>query len=431
MRTEHSVTEESDVQTSLSILQHIFSNYHPRNFAVRLWDGTTWDPEPGQTALFTMILQHPGALRKMFLHVNDIALGEAYVYDDFDIEGDIEATFGMAEHIFGMRLSLAEKIHLGTQLLKLPSIEKSRVGRQAVQLHGALHSKERDRQAVTYHYNVSNDFFALWLDRRMIYSCAYFNSPEDDLDVAQERKLDYICRKLRLRPGDDLLDIGCGWGGLIIHAAKKYGVKALGITLSEPQARLANERIRQEGLTGECRVDIRDYREMNEPGGFDKLVSVGMFEHVGEKILPEYFKRAWNFLRHGGVFLNHGISSGLNQTKSNGDTFSNRYIFPDSQLVPINITLRVAEECGFEVRDVESLREHYALTLRHWNRRLEEHHEEARRLTDESTYRIWRLNHAGAAVGFQKNRQTVYQTLLLKPDRNVSHLPLTRTDWYV
>jgi cyclopropane-fatty-acyl-phospholipid synthase len=431
MRTTQTLTHDNYVQTSLSILQEVFRSYHPRNFAVRLWDGTTWDPEPGQQPLFTMVLQHPGALRKMLLHVNDITLGEAYIYDDFDIEGDIEATFVMANHLFGMHLSVAEKVYLGGQLLKLPSAGKPRAGRRAAQLTGALHSKERDKQAVTYHYNASNDFFALWLDQRMVYSCAYFNSADEDLDVAQERKLDYICRKLRLRRGERLLDIGCGWGGLIIHAAKKYGVTAVGITLSEPQVQLADERIRREGLTGQCRAKVCDYREVDEPEGYDKIVSVGMFEHVGESMLPEYFGRAWRLLKPGGVFLNHGLATGPNDLKKEGDTFSNRYIFPDSQVLPISTTLRVAEVSGFEVRDVESLREHYELTLRHWLRRLEAHHDEARRLTNEPTYRIWRLNHAGTALGFKTNRHTIYQALFLKPDRDESKLPLTRAEWYV
>ena len=430
MHTQQLLTQDSDVQTSLSIVQEVFGNYHPRNFAVHLWDGTRWDPEPGQQALFTMVLQHPGSLRSMFLAANERALGEAYVYDDFDIEGDIEAAFGMADYLLGMRFGLAEKVHLRRLLSKLPSEKRPRVGRQAATLRGPLHSKERDRQAVTYHYNVSNDFFALWLDERMVYSCAYFTSPHEGLDVAQERKLDYICRKLRLHRGERLLDIGCGWGGLIIHAAKQYGVTATGITLSEPQAQLATELIHHEGLSERCRVEVRDYREIDEPESYHKLSSVGMFEHVGESMLPEYFARAWRLLRPGGVFLNHGIAAGLNQPKTDGVSFSDLYIFPDSQLVPISTTLRVAEQSGFEVRDVENLREHYMLTLRHWLARLETHHEEARRLTDEPTYRIWRLSHAGSALGFQTDRHTIYQTLLVKPDRGESKLPLTREDWY-
>jgi cyclopropane-fatty-acyl-phospholipid synthase len=378
-----------------------------------------------------MVLRHPGALRKMFLHVNEIALGEAFIYNDFDIEGDIEAAIKMAGHIFSMDLTFAQKARLGRQLLKLPPNGRPRIGRQAARLKGSLHSKNRDKQAVTYHYDASNDFFALWLDQRMVYSCAYFNSPDEDLDVAQERKLDYICRKLRLRRGERLLDIGCGWGGLIMYAAKRYGVTAVGVTVSELQAQWANERIRHEGLTKQCSVEVRDYREVDEPEGYDKIVSVGMFEHVGESMLPKYFRTTWRLLKPGGTFLNHGVATSLNDPKTNKDTFSQRYVFPDGEVLPISTTLRVAEMCGFETRDVESMREHYALTLHHWLKRLEAHHEEAVALTDEPTYRIWRLSHASAGVGFWMNRHTIYQTLFVKPERDKSNLPLTREEWYI
>jgi cyclopropane-fatty-acyl-phospholipid synthase len=274
------------------------------------------------------------------------------------------------------------------------------------------------------------EFYALWLDERMVYSCAYFAAPEEDLDNAQERKLDYICRKLRLRPGERLLDIGCGWGGLIIHAAHRYGVRALGITLSEPQAEMANERIRRAGLAESCRVEVRDYWEIEDRHGYDKLVSVGMFEHVGEARLPEYFLRAHRLLRPGGVFLNHGISTNPITPVRRGPTFVSRYVFPDGELVPIATTLGAAEGRGFEVRDMESLREHYALTLGHWVRRLEARSDEARRITDETTYRVWRLYMSGSAHGFRTRRLNIYQTLLSKTELGESGLPLTRADWY-
>jgi len=297
-------------------------------------------------------------------------------------------------------------------------------------LHGRRHSTTRDRRAVTYHYDVPGEFYALWLDERMVYSCAYFATPDEDLDAAQERKLDYICRKLRLRRGEKVLDIGCGWGGLIIHAACRYGVEALGITLSEPQAELANERIRRAGLEGRCRVEVRDYREIEEWGVYDKLVSVGMFEHVGEARLPDYFSRAYRLLRPGGAFLNHGISRNPAAPVRREPTFISRHVFPDGELVPIGATLSASEGSGFEVRDVESLREHYALTLGHWVRRLENNAGEARRIVDETTYRVWRLYMSGSAHGFRTGRINVYQTLLARPDRGESGLPLTRSDWY-
>lgn len=295
---------------------------------------------------------------------------------------------------------------------------------------GRRHSKARDRRAVTYHYDVPGEFYALWLDQRMVYSCAYFATPDEDLDAAQERKLDLICRKLRLRRGEKLLDIGCGWGRLIIHAARRYGVEALGITLSEPQAELANERIRRAGLEDRCRVEVRDYREIEDWGAYDKLVSVGMFKHVGEARLAVYFSRAYRLLRPGGVFLNHGISRNPGTPERRGPTFISRHVFPDGELVPIGTTLSAAEGRGFEVRDVESPREHYVLTLGHWVRRLEDNAEEARRIVDETTYRVWRLYMSGSAHGFRTGRINVYQALLVRPDRGESGLPLTRADWY-
>ncbi len=304
--------------------------------------------------------------------------------------------------------------------------------RGPARLAGRRHSVERDRQAVTYHYDVSNDFYALWLDRRMVYSSAYFQAAGEDLDTAQARKLDYICRKLRLQPGQRLLDIGCGWGGLVLHAAQHYGVDATGITLSQPQVELANERIAAAGLSGQCRVEARDYRELDEPEGYDVLVSVGMFEHVGAALLPTYFDQSWRLLKPGGVFLNHGIASRANEVLPDGPNFSDAYVFPDGELTPISATLRAAEEAGFEVRDVESLREHYALTLRHWVRRLETQHDAALRFVDEPTYRVWRLFMSSNAHGFRTGALNVYQALLVKPDAHGrSDLPLTRADWYV
>jgi cyclopropane-fatty-acyl-phospholipid synthase len=430
MKTHDVHTHMSEVHTTLSVLHEIFSDYHPRNFAIRLWEGTAWQQEEGQDARFTMVLKHPGALRIMLLHPSQLSIGEAYIYDDFDVEGDIEAAFAMANHLMNLDVGLAGKVHLGSQLMKLPADGHPHTGRQAVHLKGALHSKERDREAVTYHYNVSNDFFSLWLDRWMMYSCAYFSSPDEDLDTAQERKLEYLCRKLRLRPGEKLLDIGCGWGGLILYAAKQYGVDALGITLSEPQSVYANERIRREGMDMRCRALVLDYRDLEGIEAYDKIVSVGMFEHVGESMLQEYFGRAFQLLRRGGVFLNHGVGTGFNHVNPS-ESFNDRYIFPDSEVLPISTTLKAAEVSGFDVRDVESLREHYMHTLHRWLRRLEANHDRAVGFTDEATYRTWRLNHAGAALGFKTGKNTIYQTLLVKPLKGDSMLPLTRADWYV
>jgi cyclopropane-fatty-acyl-phospholipid synthase len=265
----------------------------------------------------------------------------------------------------------------------------------------------------------------------MVYSCGYFQSETDDLEAAQDHKLDYICRKLRLKPGQRLLDLGCGWGGLLVHAGRRFGATTTGITLSQPQADLAEARIAVAGLSDRCRVLVQDYRELDGGDCHDALASVGMFEHVGEALLPEYFARAHRLLKPGGVFLNHGIASRASEEPHHGPGFSETYVFPDGELLPINVTLRAAEGAGFEVRDVECLREHYALTLRHWVRRLEACHEDALAYVDEPTYRVWRLYMAGAAHAFATGRHNVYQTLLAKPDDvGRSSLPLTRADWY-
>ncbi len=424
---EKSLLGETPTGVCAEFLDALLADYSRRDFQVRLWDGTTWGAE--SRPRFTLVLKHPGALRAMFLSPSELALGEAYIDDDYDIEGDIEAAFDLADYLLGQERSLWRSLDLTVMLQRLPGGGLPQTGLHPTRFSGPVHSKDRDRQAVRHHYDLPAEFYALWLDRRMVYSCAYFAKPEEDLDTAQVRKLDYICRKLRLRPGERLLDIGCGWGGLIMHAAAHYGVEAVGITLSEPQAELARKRLRESELNNRCRVEVCDYRDLGHNQQYDKIVSVGMFEHVGEKLLPEYFRRACSLLRPGGVFLNHGISYSANYQRR-GPSFTDHYVFPDGELLPISTSLRAAELSGFEVRDVESLREHYALTLHHWVRRLEARAEEARRITDDATYRIWRLYMAGAAHGFRTGRLNLHQTLLASPRRGDGALPLTREDWY-
>jgi cyclopropane-fatty-acyl-phospholipid synthase len=252
--------------------------------------------------------------------------------------------------------------------------------------------------------------------------------------------LDLICRKLRLAPGESLLDIGCGWGSLVLHAAERYGVRATGITLSERQATFASTRIAEAGLADRCRIEVRDYRDLPSEAVFDKVVSVGMFEHVGRARLPTYFSQAYRLTRPGGLFLNHGIVTlsshpaplrMLESSLSRRTSFIQRYVFPDGELVPPADVLRLAEAAGFETRDLESLREHYALTLRRWVERLEEHHVEAARMAGETTYRVWRLYMSGSARAFATARIGVIQTLFSRNDgAGLSRLPLTRNDVY-
>ena len=419
-------------QRTIAILEKVFAGYPSRDFAIRLWDGSVWPGRTERPPTFTAVLNHPGALRRAFLPMTDLSLGEAYIYGDIDFEGDLVDACRLADHLIDLDLGVVDRLALARQLSMLPRRCRPRAGRQTAGVTGVVHSRERDRQAISHHYDISNGFYGLWLDRRMVYTCAYFRDPDDGLDTAQEHKLDHVCRKLRLRPGERMLDIGCGWGGLSIHAAKHYGVEALGITLSQAQVDLAQARIREVGLQGRCRVELVDYRDVSPQVPFDKLVSVGMSEHVGGAKLPLYFEQALGLLRPGGLFLNHAIACPEAGHRINErDSFTKRYVFPDGELVPVGRSLRAAETVGFEVRDVESLREHYALTVRHWIARLETCREEARCHVDEVTYRIWRLYMAGAASGFETGRLTVYQSLLVKPDaRGQSGLPLTRDDLY-
>src|SRR6185437_12769872 len=380
-----------------TILHELLRDYPARDFAIQLWDGTCWNPEPGNFCRFTWQIKTPGVLRAILRHDREVALAEDYIYGNYDISGDVLAVFPVADYLKRKQFSAAQKLRLGTLAMGLPSADHGPRPR----LDGNVHSKSRDQQAVSFHYDVSNEFYQLWLDPRMVYSCAYFQSERDDIAVAQEQKLDHICRKLRLQPGERLLDIGCGWGGLILHAARKYGVHAIGNTLSREQLELAPDRIRKAGLSAQCEARLLDYREVAQLGSFDKVVSVGMVEHVGEGNLPEYFRSACAVLKPGGVFLNHGIGRAGNREEQTAPTFTDAFVFPDAELLPIAITLQAAEESGFEVRDVENLREHYYLTLVQWLRRLEANEQRAKEIVGETKYRTWRLYLAGSAHYFR------------------------------
>jgi cyclopropane-fatty-acyl-phospholipid synthase len=417
-------------RASLAFLHDLFAGYPPADVAVRTRDGAGW--RQSASPRFTIVLNHPAAARRMFSPPKLLSLCEAYLYGDIDVEGDIEGFWQLTEYLFvkGAPPGRLERKRIQQELAGVPEDGPARPERRAPKMTGEFTSLERDRQAISSHYDVSNDFYELWLDERMIYSCAYFTSPEQGIDTAQEQKLDLICRKLRLRPGEKLLDIGCGWGGLICHAAERYGVDATGITISAAQAELARERIRAAGLASRCRVELCDYRELSGEGRFDKLVSVGMFEHVTEAMQRTYFEQARALLRPGGVFLNHAIALHLGPVMPVGTPFVYLYIFPDSQLQPISGSLRAAELVGFEVRDVECLREHYELTCRLWRQRLEARAEEARRRTSDLTYRIYRLYLAMSSYSFRIGQPTIYQSLLAKPLDGRCGLPLTREDWY-
>jgi cyclopropane-fatty-acyl-phospholipid synthase len=418
--TADQATRERDI--TIGVIERLLGSVAPRDFGFLLWDGTEWGDVHGAC---TIVLNHPGALRSMFIPPTELSAGEAYLRGDFDVIGSMERAVEVGSVITDDPPTLAETLTLAAELLKLPSRHASEIASRA-QLSGIEHSTERDRDAISYHYDVGNDFYTLFLDKEMAYSCGYFQQEGQDLDSAQRAKFDHICKKLQLAPGDRLLDIGCGWGGLLRHAAREYGAEGVGITLSEPQMRCARDHASEEGLSDQVAFEILDYRDAGQLGTFDKLVSVGMFEHVGAAKLPEYFAHASSLLRPGGLFLNHGIATFELGARMPKRSFIQRYVFPDGQLEAISEVLTAAEKAGFEVRDVESLREHYAMTLRHWVRRLEDNAEKAIESVGETTYRVWRIYMSASASSFRRGKTTVFQTLMFKPNGDVSGLPLTR-----
>ena len=427
-------TLDRNVELSRGILQHLFRGYGPRDFTVRFWDADEWLPDAGQESKFTWVLKHPGALRSAYVPPTGANFGAAYLYDDFDVEGDMVEFVRLGNylhHYANKNLTIFDRILLGWRIMKLPNTPKPRAGHKAAKMEGKMHSTDRDRQAISYHYDFSNKCFELMLGPLMTYSSGVFESDDEALTPAQERKLDMLCRKLRLKPGERLLDIGSGWGGLIMHAAKNYGVEAVGITISKEQAALTRERIAKAGLSDRCRVELRDYRELDPKQPFDKMVTVEVLEHFGGSTFPTFFKKCYEVLKPRGTFMIQQITlSGTEDTTAAPD-FSRSYVFPDGELTPVSTTLRAAEGAGFEVRDVECIREHYITTCRHWLANTENYHDEIVSTTSEAGYRMFRIYFAAACYGFLTNVYNLHQVLVSKPDGDcVSGLPRTRNDWY-
>jgi cyclopropane-fatty-acyl-phospholipid synthase len=413
---------ESIQSQRATIFNTLFQGFEGPAFAIRLWDGWRWSSRGGDRTVCTIVVESPQALHSFIAEPNEITLGEAFIHGDLDIEGDIFSVFSIAEHIFNRPRSLR------FQLLEKASWALFGLGRWIK--HGSQHSLERDRASISYHYDQPVAFFEPWLGQSLAYSCAYFRSAGESLDVAQEEKLDLICRKLRLQPRERFLDIGCGWGSLVMHAAGKYHVHAQGITISKEQKQVAKRRIAETNWANRCAVELRDYRESNQVRHtFDKIASVGMFEHVGLRNLRPYFRTVHGLMRPGGVFLNHGITRSCTSAIP-AASFIDRYVFPDGHLVTLPQVLEAAESQGFEVRDVENLREHYALTLRCWVDGLRRNSGTVLQHVSNVTYRIWLLYMAGSAAAFRRGDIAVHQVLLSRPDRGQSKLPLTREDWY-
>ena len=427
-RPERTITTPDDRYGAISveILELLFGPRAEWSFGVRLWNGTVLG---ALAPKFVLAVNEPSALRAAFTPPLDLNPGRAFVDGLIDLDGDAEIAvdvMGRATEQLSPRATAA----IALRLLRLPKTAVAEDGHEA-QLRGRLHSPARDAAAIGFHYDQPVSFYRTFLGEDLVYSCAYYDEGVETLDGAQRAKIDYTLGKLRLRPGETLLDIGCGWGALVIRAAQRFGAKAKGITLSRRQFEEAQRRIAAAGLEGQASVELRDYRDLGS-ATFDKIVSVGMVEHVGRSRLRTYFEAAMRALRPGGLFLNHGIAEQSPQRRGYRVAgFMARYVFPDGELLPIWETMAFAERAGFEVRDVENLREHYARTLRDWVANLERNRGAAIEATDELTYRIWRLYMAGSAQGFWRGRMGLFQTLLAKPDaeRRVE-VPATRRDLY-
>lgn len=375
---------------------------------VRAWSGETWGPEGADS---TLVLRHPGAFGALLLPPNDLTAGEAYVFDDVDIEGDIVTTMRFGADL--VDAGTMRRLRVARLAASLPR-DRRRHQTERPRFSGRLHSIRRDRAAVSHHYDTSNEFFSLFLDPQMVYSCAHFLDPSEPLEKAQRRKLDMICRKLELRPGDRFLDVGCGWGALVLHAATHYGVEATGVTVSEEQADEVAKRAAEAGVTERVRVIRDDYRNIS--GRYEAVASVGMVEHVGLSKLPGYFRHLRSLLVPGGQLLNHGIVT-RDRRPARGTSFVRTYVFPDGQLHKVEDAVAAAEDAGFELRDLEALRQSYALTLTRWVANLEANADAARALVGDRTYRIWRLYMAGSAVAFERAAIAVDQLLLSDPNR--------------
>ena len=376
---------------------------------IELWNGRHIDLSADPKV--TIGIPKPSGLR-YFISPDLNKLGEAFVEGHIQVSGPIHEIFKVGESIARVTASDAHTSH-----------------------HRPMrHTRERDRQAVSYHYDVSNDFYALFLDKNMVYSCAYYRSEDDTLEQAQIQKLDHILAKLALKPGERLLDIGCGWGALIVRAAQHYGADATGITLSHNQFDHARARIAAEGLQDHCRVELVDYRDLPNTPVYDKIASVGMFEHVGLKNLPEYFGKIRSVLKDDGLVLNHGITTSDVNSGWMGlgaGEFIDRYVFPDGELPHLSLVLKEMAAAGLDVTDAESLRRHYARTCHAWASALEANRERAIQEAGEKRLRIWQIYLAGCAYGFAHGWMNIYQLLACKSGANIEHaLPMTRDYMY-
>jgi cyclopropane-fatty-acyl-phospholipid synthase len=415
------------------VLSEIFADYRRGDYTVRLWDGSHWDPpslKEGDKPSFTLVLNHPGNLRSLFECQSMLKLGEEFLSGSFDVEGDLVAACELGDHLLRLRLPLSKKIELALQIRSLPKGPTPGEVRSRAVLSGRVGSRGRLRDAIAYHYDLPVDFWKLWLDPTLAYSCAYFKDQSESLDEAQANKLDYICRKLYLSKGERLLDLGCGWGGLVIFAARNYGVRATGITLSRMQAEYGSQLVQQLGLQEKCEIRHLDFRDYQCAEQYDKVACVGAIEHVPVRGLVGFFEHAKRLLRPGGLFLNHGITSAVMENLPPGPSFVDAFVFPDNGVTTLWRHLMAAEEVGFEVRDVECLREHYIRTCSEWLRRIEENELSLTEQSNRSTQRLFRLYVAAQTYYFKTGANSIHQALLARSESKPACIPLTRASWY-
>ena len=400
-----------DLESAAALLRRLFGDSTPVPFGVRLWDGRL--VLFGTSPAVVFAIKDPQTFRRIFGSGDPAELGEAYVDGRMDVEGSLLAAIDVGFALGALEVGAFKKLSVAASL-GVPS---------------SHHSKPEDARDVRAHYDLSDEFFRLFLDERMVYSCAYFADPEQSLEEAQARKLDLVCRKLRLKPGERFLDIGCGWGALVLWAAAHYGVRATGVTLSVHQATEARRRVAAAGLTGQVTIEERHYADL-PANAFDKIASVGMYEHVGVERHAAYIAAVDRALSAPGLFLNHGITEGLGEASNrSGRAFIFRHVFPGAAVGRVSELQRLMEACGFDILDVESLRAHYALTLAEWYRRFLAARHRAAALVPDRVLRTWDVYLAGLSRAFDRGFSNVHQVLAAKVDRGGhAGVPLGRTD---
>ncbi len=432
------ISDQRRLATARRLFEQVGELLNAR-FSVRLWDGSLIPLGEHVDTDYFIAVNTPGALGKLLRRPTYENLLLLYARGDLEIHGDLIDFVAVArEKRPRNKLKKISRTRLLTQALPLlltPAGAKSVEHRYRDDEVGRRESRRDNKEFIQFHYDISNDFYALFLGREMQYSCGYFTKPDNTLDQAQDDKLEMICRKLRLAPGEKLLDIGCGWGGLICHAARHHGVEAHGITLSQTQFDYATAKVKRLGLEDRITIELRDYSTLE--GTYDKIASIGMFEHIGIANMPKYFRKLNSLLRDRGLLLNHGISRHAKPTKRAARKIRPerrlllKYIFPGSELDNVGHSIDLMEICGFEVHDLEAWREHYALTTRHWYRNLMANRQKAEEFVGPEKFRLWALYLAGVSIGFTDGSMHICQVLASKHNaKGASGLPPTRADLY-